>query len=70
MKIKIVGALVLVALLIVVTLQNSAPVDLRFLFWKATVDRLLLFPALFLAGFASGAAVFWAQRKGRNSSRD
>jgi len=39
---------------ILVGIQNSRPIDLRFLFWRAEVDGLLLFALLFVAGLGTG----------------
>jgi uncharacterized integral membrane protein len=66
---KVKWGLVLVGgvLVMIVGLQNRAPVSIDVLFWKATVDRLLLFPALFLTGLFLGFVLGWGweRKKGR-----
>ncbi len=54
MKPKTVMILVVVAFLVILVLQNSAPVALNFLFWKLSMSGIILFPLIFLAGLSVG----------------
>jgi len=53
-KFKFLTGLAGLLLLVIVGAQNSRPIALRFLFWKAEVDGLLLFALLFLGGMLIG----------------
>lgn len=44
-------------LALVVGIQNSGPILLRFLFWNAEVDGLLLYLILLLLGAGAGAGL-------------
>lgn len=50
-------------LLVIVGAENSRPIALRFLFWKAEIDGLLLFALIFLGGMLVGWLV--TSRPGR-----
>jgi uncharacterized integral membrane protein len=52
-----------IIILIIAAIQNSAPVPLRFLAWRADVDGLLLFLILFAFGFLVGAMFSRRPRK-------
>jgi uncharacterized integral membrane protein len=69
-KVKWALALVGAALVLIVAAQNNRPVIIDVLFWRAEVDRLLLFPALFLLGLVAGFLLGWGweRRKGRRKS--
>jgi uncharacterized integral membrane protein len=67
MKLRIVIGLVIIALAGVVALQNSTPVDLRFLFWSAVVDQVLLIPGVFLAGLVAGLLLAVGRSYGRRN---
>lgn len=51
---KFVAVLILFLLVLIVGLQNNDPVELKFLFWGGTINRLVLFPGLFLFGVVMG----------------
>jgi uncharacterized integral membrane protein len=53
-KIKFGIGFAVLFIVILVGIQNSKPIDLRFLFWRAQVDGLLLFALLFAAGLGTG----------------
>jgi uncharacterized integral membrane protein len=57
MKTKIVVGLVVLALLVVVMIQNAGPVDFHFLFWTVLVSRFIVVPVAFILGFAFGYLV-------------
>jgi uncharacterized integral membrane protein len=49
--------LVLLCLLLIFALQNSASVTVVFLLWEMTLPRVLLFFVFFVVGFLAGLAV-------------
>jgi uncharacterized integral membrane protein len=57
---KNITLLVLVVLLLIISFQNLAPVQLQILFWKARVSPVILLPLMLLTGFAAG---FFTRRK-------
>jgi uncharacterized integral membrane protein len=59
-------ALVLLCFVLLVAAQNSYPINLYFLFWRAQIDGLLLFLLIFLLGALTGALGFWGLRRGRS----
>ncbi len=63
---RIIFLLLLVAIVVIMAMQNSYPVQLYFLFWRAQVDGLLLFLLVFLVGMLAGSLLFWGWRRGRN----
>ena len=54
MKPKRIAMMLIVALVLVFVLQNAATVELRFLFWKAEMSRVLLLLLVFVAGIVAG----------------
>jgi uncharacterized integral membrane protein len=64
-RIRVLAGLIVLLLLIIVAVQNSNPVSIRMLFWRADVDGLLLFACLFLAGAVSGLLLSHLWRRGR-----
>ena len=58
-------ALVLVALLLILTFQNTAVVDIRVFFWTVSMSRVLLILFAAVAGFAAGVAWIGWRRGGR-----
>jgi len=67
MNFRTILVLVIIAVVVVMAIQNSYPVSLYFLFWRAQVDGLLLFLLVFLVGMLAGSLLFWGFRRGRNS---
>lgn len=59
-------ALVLLAFALILAAQNSYPINLYFLFWRAQIDGLLLFILIFLVGMLTGALASWGFRRGRS----
>ena len=57
---KKIALIVLGALLLVVLLQNTQVVSVRFLFWKLSMSRIILLPLFMLIGFIIG---FFAGKK-------
>ena len=63
MKPKTIAMLVLGGLLLIILLQNTQVVSVRFLFWKLSMSRIILLPLILLIGFIIG---FFVGRKSRN----
>lgn len=63
MKPKNIALVVLGVLLLVVLLQNTQVVSVRFLFWKLSMSRIILLPLVMLIGFTIG---FFVGRKSRD----
>jgi uncharacterized integral membrane protein len=54
-RFKLIFSMVGIIVLVIAAIQNSQVIPLRFLFWQARVDGLLLFLILFAFGFLIGA---------------
>lgn len=54
MNIKLVITLILVAVVSIFIVQNAEVVDLRFIFWKISMSRSLMYVFLVLIGIAIG----------------
>lgn len=54
MKPKNIALVVLGILLLVVLLQNTQVVSVRFLFWKLSMSRIILLPLVMFIGFIVG----------------
>ncbi len=54
MKTKMIIGLIILALLVVVMIQNAGPVDFHFLFWTVLISRFVVVPISFALGFAFG----------------
>lgn len=63
-RFRLIAGGIVILLLVILGIQNSAPVSLRFLFWQADVDGLLLFACLFLAGAVAGILLSRLWRRG------
>ena len=63
MKPKNIALIVLGVLLLVVLLQNTQVVSVRFLFWKLSMSRIIFLPLIMLIGFIIG---FFVGRKSRD----
>jgi len=51
---KKIALIVLGVLILVVLLQNTQVVSVRFLFWKLSMSRIILLPLFMLVGFIIG----------------
>ena len=72
-KAKLVGAIVIVALIIVVFLQNGEPVRFKFLFFDTIeIAKTLLILGSILVGVVGTLVVqlFWRQRKRLREAQD
>jgi lipopolysaccharide assembly protein A len=54
MNTKSIIIIILIAVFLIVLLQNTQVVELRLLFWKITMSRVILFPLTLLIGFVIG----------------
>ena len=54
MKPKNITLIVMGVLLLVVLLQNTQVVSVRFLFWKLSMSRIILLPLFMVVGFIIG----------------
>lgn len=57
MKPKTIVGLIGGAIFLIVLLQNSQVVSLRFLFWELSMSRIIFFPILILLGVIIGFVV-------------
>jgi uncharacterized integral membrane protein len=72
-KAKLVGAIVIVALIVIVFLQNGEPVRFKFLFFDTIeVAKTLLILGSMLVGAVATLVVqlFWRQRKRLHEAQD
>ena len=56
---KTILAILLAVLVLIVGFQNNTPAQIHVLFWTVTVNRLVLFLALFFVGAAAGSLATW-----------
>ncbi len=63
MKPKTILIAILVILFLVIFLQNTQMVTLRFLFWKVAISRIILIPLFALVGFVLGYVVAKVEKK-------
>ncbi|MEA2103036.1 MAG: lipopolysaccharide assembly protein LapA domain-containing protein [Candidatus Cloacimonadota bacterium] len=54
MKPKTILMFLLIAIFVVVLLQNTQVVELRLLFWKLSMSRIILFPVTLIIGLIIG----------------
>ncbi|MFC1752269.1 lipopolysaccharide assembly protein LapA domain-containing protein [Thermoproteota archaeon] len=54
MKIKAILITIAVSLFLVILLQNTEVVSVRFLFWQVGMSRIILLPLILLAGVLIG----------------
>ncbi len=62
MKTKLLIAAVLLALIIILLIQNTQEVIFRFYFWKVSMSQVILVPLAVLVGFLFG---YFVARTGR-----
>lgn len=67
MKAKTIGLSVLIALFVIVLIQNTQVVTLRLFFWKTGMSQIILIPLTMLIGFVVGYIV--ARVTGGNQKR-
>lgn len=54
MKFKTIIIIILLAIFLIILLQNTQVVTLRLLFWKIDMSRIILFPLTLIFGFIIG----------------
>jgi uncharacterized integral membrane protein len=59
MNAKFIGIIVLMALLVMIAIQNYQPVTVRFLFWAYETSTVLIVLLSFLIGCLVGGLVLW-----------
>ena len=57
MKPKLIVVLVLIALLLIILIQNTQVVTLRLFFWKVGMSQIILIPLAMVIGFIVGFVV-------------
>jgi uncharacterized integral membrane protein len=57
MRPKLIVVLVVIALFLVVLIQNIEPVTLRLFFWKVGMSQIILMPLTLAIGFIAGYIV-------------
>jgi uncharacterized integral membrane protein len=62
MNAKFIGIVVLLALLVVLAIQNYQPLTLKFLFWAFETSVVLVLLVSFLIGALVGGLVLWIGR--------
>ena len=60
MEPKKIGLAVLAGITVIVLLQNTQVVSVRFLFWRLSMSQIILLPLIFAAGTGLG---FWLGRR-------
>jgi uncharacterized integral membrane protein len=69
MNAKIIGIIVLLAVLVIFAIQNAQPVAIKFLFWGFETTAVLSILASFLIGFFVGWLVMARGRSGKGTKR-
>ena len=54
MKFKTVLTLIIIFLILVIFAQNTQVVEVKIFFWKISMSRIILLPAILLSGFILG----------------
>ncbi len=57
MRPKFIVVLVLIALFLIILIQNIQPVTLQLFFWKVGVSQIILIPLIMAIGFVVGFVV-------------
>ena len=57
MRPKFIVVLVLIALFLIILIQNIQPVTLQLFFWKVGVSQIILIPLIMAIGFVVGLVV-------------
>lgn len=62
MKLKIVIALFIITIIVIFSLQNAEVTDVKFLFWKLSLSRVLVILGSFAVGVLVGILVSMKRR--------
>ena len=57
MRPKFIAVLILIALFLIILIQNIQPVTLQLFFWKVGVSQIILIPLIMAIGFVVGLVV-------------
>jgi uncharacterized integral membrane protein len=63
MKVKTIIILILIFLFLIILLQNTEVVGFRIYFWKISMSRIILLPAILVTGFIIGFITAKIHRK-------
>lgn len=69
MKLKTIIVVMLIILCLIVLLQNTQIVTLRFLFWEASISRIFLLPLLIIFGFIIGYVAAKLEKGGKSKKK-
>jgi len=58
MSAKVIGLIVLLVFLVILAIQNTQPVDVKFLFWQVSTSAVLSILVSFVIGFLVGWLVW------------
>lgn len=70
MRPKTIIAAVLIILCLIVLLQNTQVVTLRFFFWEVSISRIFLLPILVLLGFIIGYVTAKLEKKPKRETKE
>ncbi len=70
MKPKTIIILILIILFIIVLIQNTEVVSFQIYFWKISMSRIIIYPAILLLGFVIGYITAVVSRKKKNKNED
>lgn len=70
MKVKTIITILLIVLCLIILLQNTQMVTLRFLFWELGVSRIFLLPLLIIVGFIIGYVVAKIEKKPKQEAEE
>lgn len=70
MKTKTIIILVLIALFVIILIQNTQVVTLRLFFWKLGMSQIILIPLIMAIGFVVGLIVSKVIGNQRKSKRE
>ena len=63
MKTKTIIILVLIALFLIILIQNTQVVEVQIFFWKMAMSRIIIIPLLLIMGFVIGYLVATGRKK-------
>jgi len=62
-KTKTIIILVLIALFLIILIQNTQVVEVQIFFWKMAMSRIIIIPLLLIMGFVIGYLVATGRKK-------